>query len=237
MSTPQRVALGAGLAVIGLGGAPLWGPGFTGHVVAHLLLGMLGPLVLVLGDPLTAGLSALRPPARKAVLRWLRHPVARALTRPGVAWAAAVLSPWALWLTPLYDVAQRHELFHALVHLHFVAAGVVFASIVLGVGPLGRPAGPSVGAFLLGITLPAHALLGAVLLSMEQVRVGVAHGGIDALTDQRRGAAVMWLGGDAIATVMLACLFPRWRRAEQRRSRREDAAVAAMLAATPRRQH
>jgi putative membrane protein len=223
----RRLAMLTGAGLIALGATPLCGPGFTGHVGAHLLLGMLGPFVLVLGDPFTVALGMLAPSQRRAALRTLHHPVVRALSRPGTAWAAAVLGPWLLWLTPLYGAASRHELLHGLVHLHFVLAGVLFASVVLGAGPLARDRGPATGAFLLGITLPVHALLGLVLMSMDRPRLGIAHGGVDALTDQRRGATLMWVGGDAIATVMLGCLFPRWRLADQRRARQEDLAVAA----------
>jgi cytochrome c oxidase assembly factor CtaG len=54
--------------------------------------------------------------------------------------------------------------------------------------------------------------------------------GAAALADQRRGAVIMWLAGDLIATVMLGAIIPRWVRAEGRRARREDALVQAQLA-------
>lgn len=218
----RAAAFVAGVAVLVVGVAPVWGKGFTGHVVAHLMLGMLGPLLIVIGDPLGVLLSGSQPSVRRRLLRWLHHPFVVTMSRPTVAWVLAVLAPWLLWLTPLYGVAERHELVHASVHLHFIASGVLFASVVLGVGPLGRRVHPAAGLLLLVVTLPTHALLGLVVLSMREPVLGVAATAADALVDQRRGAVVMWLAGDLIATVMLAAAFPRWVTSERRRARRED---------------
>jgi len=223
-------ALVAGSLVVLTGLAPVWGEGFTAHVVSHLLIGMLGPLLLVLADPLGLLLARSAPPVRRGLLRALHHPVATTLSRPVVAWLLAVLSPWLLWLTPLYRAATGNDLLHALVHLHFLAAGLLFATVVLGVGPLGRKVPPAGGLLLVALTLPTHALLGLAVLSMEQATLGVAGGGVDALTDQRRGAVVMWLAGDLIATAMLAAAFPRWLNAERRRARREDEWLARRTA-------
>lgn len=215
-------SLAAGTALLAVGLAPVWGRGFTGHVAAHLLLGMLGPLLVVVADPLGAVLGALEPPLRRRALRWLRHPFVATVSRPTVAWVLAMLSPWLLWLTPAYRVTERIGVLHGLVHLHFIASGILFASVVLGVGPLGRRVPPAGGMLALVITLPTHALLGLVVLSMREPTLGVASGGLDALADQRRGAVLMWLAGDLIATAMLAAAFPRWLAWERRRARRED---------------
>lgn len=228
-------ALVAGSLVVLAGVAPVWGEGFTGHVVSHLLIGMLGPLLVVLSDPMGLWLGRATPTVRRGVLRAVHHPISTTLSRPVVAWVLAVLSPWLLWLTPLYRQTERHDLLHALVHLHFLAAGLLFSTVVLGVGPLGRKVQPAAGLLLVALTLPTHALLGLVVLSMDEATLGVAGGGLDALADQRRGAVVMWLAGDLIATAMLAAAFPRWLAAERRWSRREDEWLARAPAAGPPR--
>lgn len=211
-----------GVAVVCLGAAPVWGDGFTGHVVAHLLLGMVGPLLIVLGDPFGWFLAVATPTTRRTVLGWVHHPVAVTLTRPAVAWVLAVLGPWLLWLSPLYGISERHGSVHGLVHLHFVASGLLFASVVLGIGPLGRRVPPSAGLLMVGLALPAHALLGLAVLSMNDPVLGVGVTRAAALADQERGAVVMWLAGDLVATVMLGAAFPRWQTSERRRARRED---------------
>jgi putative membrane protein len=226
-------ALAVGALVVLAGLAPVWGDGFTAHVVSHLLIGMLGPLLVVLGDPLGQLLGRAQPRVRRTLLRALHHPISATLSRPVIAWLLAVLSPWLLWLTPLYRITERNDVLHALVHLHFLGAGLLFATVVLGVGPLGRKVPPAGGLLLLALTLPTHALLGLIVLSMNEPVLGVAAGGVDALADQRRGAVVMWLAGDLIATAMLGAAFPRWLQAERRRSRREDEWVARSTAGEP----
>jgi putative membrane protein len=85
---------------------------FSAHMVQHLLLGDIGPLLVVLG---LAG-------------TWRRaHP-------------AAVLPLWAAvsigWHVPaLYDAALAHAWLHELQHLSFLAAGVLLWSALLLPGP------------------------------------------------------------------------------------------------------
>jgi putative membrane protein len=225
----RLAALWTGLALLAAGVAPVWGDGFSGHVVAHLLVGMLGPLLIVAADPLAAWLPRLAPTDRRRVLRWLQHPVLRAVSAPPVIWVLAVLTPWLLWLSPLYPVTERHAVLHAAVHVHFVLAGLLFATVVLGVGPLGRRVAPVAGLLMVAVALPVHALLGLVVLSMNGPLLD-GHDTAAALADQRRGAVIMWLAGDLIATAMLAAVFPRWVQSERRRARREDALVQAQLA-------
>jgi putative membrane protein len=225
----QCVAFAAGMVVLAVGLAPVWGRSFSGHVGAHLLLGMLAPLLLVLGDPLGLALARVHPRLRRQLLGALNHPVARTLTLPAVAWVLAIVTPWLLWLTPLYRMTVRVPVLHGLVHLHFIAAGFLFASVVLGAGPLGRRVPPTAGLLLLGLALPAHALLGLVLLTMNHPVATPTGSLAAAMADQHRGAMIMWLAGDGIATIMIAASFPRWLQAERRRAQREDAVVLASL--------
>ena len=79
---------------------------FWAHMVQHLLIGDLGPLLLAVGRP-----SRVRPAAALP------------------AWAAALVG-WHL--TPLYDAALRHEALHLLEHLSFLVAGYAVWSVLLG---------------------------------------------------------------------------------------------------------
>ena len=85
--------------------APLDGR-FATHMLQHLLIGDLGPLLIVLGRPLRSR-AALALPVWAATL---------------VAWHVA----------PLYDAALRHEGLHLLEHAMFLAAGLALWSVLLG---------------------------------------------------------------------------------------------------------
>jgi len=79
---------------------------FWTHMLQHLLIGDLGPLLIVARRPLRA------PPA-------LALPV----------WAAALV---AWHVTPLYDAALRHSSLHVLQHASFLAGGALLWSVLLG---------------------------------------------------------------------------------------------------------
>jgi len=99
--------LGAAL-VLGAQAAPLDGR-FATHMLQHLLLGDLGPLLLVLG------------------LAWA--PVRPLLALP--LWTAAQV----VWhLPPLYDAALRHVALHALQHATFFVAGMLLWAAILRPG-------------------------------------------------------------------------------------------------------
>jgi putative membrane protein len=106
----MSLVLGAAV-VLGADVAPLDGR-FATHMVQHLLLGDLGPLLIVLGLP-----RSLR----------LTHPIAAL----GV-WATS-LGVWHL--APLYDAALAHLWLHQLEHLCFFVAGVLVWSALLLSGP------------------------------------------------------------------------------------------------------
>jgi putative membrane protein len=106
MSRLRLTALTAGVAVVvGAQLAPL-DDRFATHMVQHLAIGDLGPLLIVLGRP-------LRSRAALALPLW-----------------AIVIVTWHL--TPLYDAALDHESLHLLQHAMFVGAGLALWSVLLG---------------------------------------------------------------------------------------------------------
>ncbi|MFC4149405.1 cytochrome c oxidase assembly protein, partial [Micromonospora mangrovi] len=146
--------LGAALLVAGLA----WpARGLPGHMWQHLLLGMLAPLALVLGAPGTLALRTVDPRVGRAALRLLRHPLARVLAHPVTGLLLTAGGLWLLLLTPLYRATLANPSLHALVHLHFVLSGYLFAWSIAGPDP--GPHRPRVPARLvvLGLAVAAHA--------------------------------------------------------------------------------
>ncbi|WP_328380974.1 cytochrome c oxidase assembly protein [Micromonospora zamorensis] len=179
-----------------------------GHMAQHLLLGMLAPLGLVLGAPATLLLRVAPPPVRRVVGRLLRarplhliaHPVTAALLSAGGL--ALVL------LTPLYAAAERHSALHHALHLHYVAAGYLFAWSLAGPDPAPRRPGLAVrvGALLGAAT--GHAVLAKYLYAnAETLPPG--------LTDRdpaafQSAAQLMYYGGDLAELLLAVALFATW---------------------------
>jgi putative membrane protein len=109
---PGRASLVLGtLTVLGADVAPL-DHRFSTHMVQHLLLGDLGPLLIVLG--LSGRVRLAHPFA--ALPLW-----------------AATLAGWHI--SAAYDAALRHVWLHQLEHVCFFAAGVLLWSALLLQGP------------------------------------------------------------------------------------------------------
>lgn len=77
---------------------------FTAHMLGHLLLGMIAPLMLVHSAPVTLALRALPVQAARVLSRVLRSPGARVLTHPVVAGMLNAGGLWLIYATDLFQV-------------------------------------------------------------------------------------------------------------------------------------
>ena len=107
---------------------------FASHMLGHVALGMVGPLLLALGAPVTLALqtarwrAGLRRVVQSDVVAWITHPV--------VGWTVFGLTPFVLYFTPLFDLSVRNGIAHAAVHAHLVLAGCLFCWPAVGLDPV-----------------------------------------------------------------------------------------------------
>jgi len=118
----QAVAFAGGmLALLAALASPLDGLGedylFSAHMVQHVLLGDLAPLLILLGFSRVI----LRPVTRRlmSVERRLGP-----LASPATGLAAWLVLMYLWYIPALYDAAVEHPLVHLLEHVSFFAAGV-----------------------------------------------------------------------------------------------------------------
>ncbi len=176
---------------------------FTSHVTQHLVLAMLVPLLLARSAPVTLLLRVARPGARRAVLRLLHSAPARALTLPTTVVSLDVGSLAALYLTPLYGLTERSAPVHAAVHLHLVATGCLLAWWLVGLDPMPRRAGTRGRFVVLLLTAVAHDLLAKHLYATAPAALGSP-------SDVRRGAELMFYGGEAVEVLTAVALMGDW---------------------------
>jgi putative membrane protein len=81
---------------------------FAVHMVQHMLLGMLGPLLLAFSAPITLRLRVLRPRPRRRLVWLLHSPAVRVLANPLTATTLFVVGLYAVYFTPVYDATLRH---------------------------------------------------------------------------------------------------------------------------------
>jgi putative copper resistance protein D len=199
---------------------------FSVHVVQHLLLGMLGPLLLALGAPVTLALQAGSRTTKTRLLRILHSPPVMAVTNPFVAWLLFSGSLFVLYFTGLYSASQRNFLVHDLVHTHFLVVGMLFFWPVVGLDPSVWRLHHGARLLYVMLALPVHAFLGIALLS-GQTPLFEAH----TLADQHAGGGILWAVGDLLTLATVAVVLTQWMSHEERESAREDRLLDAARAA------
>ena len=189
-----------------------------GHMVQHLLLGMLGPFALVMGAPVSLLLGSTAPPVGRAVGRVLRSPAFHLAAHPVTAAAVHVGGLFALYLTPLYAASVQHGVVHHLVHVHFLAVGYLFAWAIAGPDPAPRRPGIGMRTAVLVLAAGAHSYLGKLLYARAgELPPGAGH----SVGEVEAAAQWMYYGGDVAELLLAAALFATWYRHAGRSARAE----------------
>jgi len=178
---------------------------FREHMLQHLVIAMLAPLLLVLGAPVTLVLRCIPARHGRWIVRLLKSWPAAVLAHPVVALALNLGGMAALYFTPLYALVHHSPALHFAVHLHFLLAGCLFAWVIAGPDP--APHRPSVQTRLviLGVAIFLHASISQLLYAGW----GVA---VTAPESQRRGGAeLMYYGGDITELLLAFALVSTWR--------------------------
>jgi putative membrane protein len=179
--------------------------GFHGRVLQPLLIGMIAPLGLVLGAPVTVVLRALDARHRRFVVRILRSPAMRVMAHPITCVTLSIGPLLVLYLTPLYVRTTGSPALTHLLHAHLLIAGCLFAWLIAGPDP--APHRPSVPARLvvLGIAVAAHTVVSQMLYAGAYVHIP------GPMTDRQAGATLMYYGGDVAELLLALALVTSWR--------------------------
>jgi len=226
----------AALLVATSSGIGRYGPAmFSVHMGQHMILGMLVPILLVLGAPVTLALRALppagrtRPPgAREWLLAAVHSPVARLLTHPLVALALFVGSYYVLYFSALFPAALPEHWAHKLMNLHFLLVGVLFFWPIVGVDPAPRRLPPAARMGLVFASVPFHAFFGVAVMSANTAFGGDYYRSLalpwvpDVVRDQQLGGGLAWAAGEIPLLLVVIALLIQWSRQDERSARRAD---------------
>jgi putative copper resistance protein D len=201
---------------------------FSLHVVQHVLLGMVAPLLIVLGAPVTLALQAGSRPTQHRILRVLHSAPARVLTHPLTVWLLFASSLVLLYFTPLYELSLRNDWAHAAVHTHFVVVGSLFLALVVGLDPIPGALGYGARLLYVAVLLPFHTFIGIALLTTSTVIAADWYDevqrswGASPLSDQRTGAGLLWVSGELFGALAIGIVVRQWMAAEERAGARHD---------------
>ncbi|MGW2725202.1 cytochrome c oxidase assembly protein [Streptomyces sp. NPDC001492] len=99
--------------------------------VQNILLDLVAPLGLALGDPLRLAVRALPERAAGRARRAMTGRLVRLLTFPLVSTALVLATELTVYFTPYFETALRHGWLHQLMYLHLLLAGCLFVVPVL----------------------------------------------------------------------------------------------------------
>ncbi|WP_063129064.1 cytochrome c oxidase assembly protein [Nocardia fusca] len=227
---------------------------FSLHMITHMALNMVVPVLLVLGAPMTLLLRVV-PAAGRGELRGLRegllevlHSRASAvLAHPGFSIPAFVVTLYGLYFTSLFEDLISYHWGHVLMNVHFLIVGYLFYWAIIGIDP-GPHRLPHLGRLgMLFAIMPFHAFFGVVVMSTASVIGGRFYTnlqlpwGIDLPADQHAGGGIAWVAGEVPVLIVVGALLTQWvaqdRRTAVRTDRKHDtygdsdlAAYNAMLA-------
>ena len=206
---------------------------FSVHMVQHMLFTVAAAPLLMLGAPVRPLLRGLpravragivRPLARsreiRAVLHFLRNPL--------VAGALYVGGLYAWHLPGLYDAALADDRIHVTEHAWFFVSALLFWSVVIDPLPF-RGTLPYAAriVYLLLAGAAQNTLLGGILSFSTRLLYGAyaqtpERFGVDPVTDQRIGGAVMWVTGDFVFLAAASISFFLWLAEEEEMQRRRE---------------
>jgi cytochrome c oxidase assembly factor CtaG/putative copper export protein len=224
---------------------------FSAHIAEHMLVGIVVPVLLVLGGPVTLARRALpdEGDARDRLEAVLEAPALRLLAHPAVAAVLVVGSPFLLYLTPVFSLLQPLGWLMPAISLWFLGVGYLFFWVLVGVDPAPGSRLPHVARLaVLVASMPFHALFGVILLAADAPVAQIpstlaADGGggqvfvtdfyshlrlpwaVDLLADQHVAALLAWGMGDVPLLAVVVVLLVQWHRA----GAAEDAAARTLL--------
>ncbi|MDI9929706.1 cytochrome c oxidase assembly protein [Rhodococcus sp. IEGM 1354] len=211
---------------------------FSVHMAVHMTLNMFVPVLLVLGGPVTLALRALAParhgamPGTREWILCVVHSVPmRWASTPAVATTLFVLSPFAVYFTPLFDTLVRYHWGHELMNIHFVVTGYLYYWVIIGIDP-GPKRLPHLGRLaLLFAAMPFHAFFGIAVMTMNRIIGDSFYRYLsfpwmhDLAADQRVGGGLAWATSEVPLLMVVAALLTQWARQDRRTEVRRDRAT------------
>lgn len=192
---------------------------FTAHVGAHVLVGMLAPLLLVQAAPVTLALRTLAVTPARRLSRLLRSGPVRVVSHPVPAALLNVGGLWLLHAGGVFAELSRVPLGHTFVMLHFLLAGSLFTAAIVPADPSPHRASLRTRAVVLLVAVAAHGILAKLLYAQPPAGVAAA--------DAQAASQLMFYGGDLVDFALIVLLCAEWYRVTGRARQRETALVLA----------
>ena len=207
---------------------------FSTHMLAHMALTMLVPVLLVPGAPVTLAARAIRMRRdgsrgpREWILLAVHSKFAGVISNPVVAAVLFAGSLWVFYYTTLFSWATTDHIGHQWMIVHFLITGYLFVQSLIGIDPVPYRLPYTFRLLLLLGTMAFHAFFGLALMTGTGLLLADWYGamgrdwGLSALADQQAGGGIAWSVGE-IPTIALAIIVAiQWGRSDEKETKRRD---------------
>ncbi|MBI2941262.1 MAG: cytochrome c oxidase assembly protein [Chloroflexi bacterium] len=174
---------------------------FSIHMLQHMLLVYLAAPLLLLSRPATfwrQGLPAGLRTWPTGVREWRAAEVLSHLARPAVALGLSTVILWLWHIPTAYDLALENDVVHALEHLTFFGAFLLYWWPLIG-SPSRLTTNAARTVYLAGGGAQSGFLGGIITFSPRVLYTHYLNaprtGGLSALADQQLAGVVMWFPG------------------------------------------
>jgi putative copper resistance protein D len=207
---------------------------FSQHMLGHMTLGMLVPILLVPAAPVTLAMRAIekRSDGSRGAREWILIAVhsryARFISNPIFATVNFVGSLWFFYYTGILRWAITNHIGHEWMIIHFLLAGYLFVQTLIGIDPgVNRLPYPFRLVQLL-IAMTVHAFFGLTIMSGQALLLADWYGamgrtwGPTPLEDQAAGGAIAWSVGEIPNAILAVVIAIQWSRNDTKVARRLD---------------
>ena len=215
---------------------------FAVHMGLHMSLNMLGPLLLVLGGPVTLFLRATTAHRKDDFAgphEWMTATLHSGVTRlafnPMYALVVFVGSYYAIYMTPFFGWAMRYHWAHQAMTVHYLLIGYIFYALVIGVDAPPRPL-PHLGKLgLVLAAMPFHAFFGVIVMTSTTLLASTYYHYLDVSwigslhNDQYVAGGIAWSAGELPLVIVVLALVTQWARQDARVAARTDRHIDAGL--------
>ncbi|MGW1208849.1 cytochrome c oxidase assembly protein [Streptomyces sp. NPDC002499] len=198
---------------------------FWPAAVQNVLLDLVAPIGLALGDPLGLALRALPAGPAGRLRRTMTGRVVRLLTFPLVSTALVLATELTVYFTPYFATALRYGPLHDLMYLHLLLAGCLFVVPVLtGEETLPGWCTHPVRAALVFLDGIVDAVPGVVVMTHGTLIAGAWYlhhappWAPDVHHDQQVGGGAMISIAELVALPFLLAILVQWARTERARN-------------------
>ncbi len=206
----------------------------SSHMLGHMALGMVVPVLLVPGAPVTLIMRSVakRSDGSMGVREWVLWAVhsrfANFVANPIVAAVIFVSSLWAFYYTPLFRWAMSTHIGHQWMIIHFLLAGYLFVQSLIGIDPVPYRLSYPFRVMLLVGTMAFHAWFGVAMMNGTGLLIADWYGamgrpwGDSAIIDQQHAGGIAWSVGEIPTMILSIIVVAMWSRSDAKESKRLD---------------